>query len=451
MGETSVFPSHYFPKGVFFTMGIIRAAINAVTGGLADSWLEVIEPSPMGNNDVLVPGQAVDQRGRSQNKKGGENLVSNGSIIHVYDKQFMILVDGGKIVDYTADPGYYKVDNSALPSLFNGQFGDSIKESFSRIKYGGISSTSQRVFFINLAEIKNIKFGTQNPVQYFDNFYESELFMRLHGTYSIAITDPFKFYMQVIPKECITENRKFTFAPPAIQQYNDEFIAELGTAFNNYSADGFRISHIASKTKEMAKYMAQALDEDWNQLRGFEVVSVGMQPPSYSEESQQIINERSKMASQVSYLKDAATQQAFMAKSVGEGISSAGKNAGGAAVGFMGMNMAQNMGAGVMGGYMQNPQYAQPQGGYGQPPQGGYGQPPQGGYGQQPQGGYGQQPPQAPRQGGWTCSCGAVNSGKFCMECGKPKPEAPQGRFCTNCGAQLAPGAKFCPECGSKQ
>ncbi|MEF2885220.1 MAG: SPFH domain-containing protein, partial [Ruminococcus sp.] len=374
-------------------MGIIRAAINAVTGGLADSWLEVIEPSPMGNNDVLVPGQAVDQRGRSQNKKGGENLVSNGSIIHVYDKQFMILVDGGKIVDYTADPGYYKVDNSALPSLFNGQFGDSIKESFSRIKYGGISSTSQRVFFLNLAEIKNIKFGTQNPVQYFDNFYESELFMRLHGTYSIKITDPFKFYMEVIPKECITGNRKFTFAPPDIQQYNDEFISELGTAFNNYSADGFRISHIASKTKEMGKYMAQALDEDWNQLRGFEVVSVGMQPPSYSEESQQIINERSKMASQVSYLKDAANQQAFMAKSVGEGISSAGKNAGGAAVGFMGMNMAQNMGAGVMGGYMQNPQYAQPQQGYGQPQQG---------YGQQ-------QPPQAPQQGGWTCSCGAVN------------------------------------------
>ena len=416
-------------------MGIIRAAINAVTGGLADSWLEVIEPSPMGNNDVLVPGQAVDQRGRSQNKKGGENLVSNGSIIHVYDKQFMILVDGGKIVDYTADPGYYKVDNSALPSLFNGQFGDSIKESFSRIKYGGISSTSQRVFFLNLAEIKNIKFGTQNPVQYFDNFYESELFMRLHGTYSIKITDPFKFYMEVIPKECITGNRKFTFAPPDIQQYNDEFIAELGTAFNNYSADGFRISHIASKTKEMGKYMAQALDEDWNQLRGFEVVSVGMQPPSYSEESQQIINERSKMASQVSYLKDAANQQAFMAKSVGEGISSAGKNAGGAAVGFMGMNMAQNMGAGVMGGYMQNPQYAQPQQGYGQPQQG---------YGQQ-------QPPQAPQQGGWTCSCGAVNTGKFCMECGKPKPEAPKGRFCTNCGAQLAPGAKFCPECGAKQ
>ena len=418
-------------------MGIIKAAINAVTGALADTWLEVIESAPMGNNDVIVPGQAVDQKGRSQNKKGGENLVSNGSIIHVLDNQFMILVDGGKIVDYTATAGYYKVDNSALPSLFNGQFGDSIKESFSRIKYGGISSTSQRVFFLNLQEIRGIKFGTQNPVQYFDNFYESELFMRLHGTYSIKITDPFKFYMEVIPREVITNNQKFTFAMPDIQQFNDEFVSELGTAFNQYSADGFRVSHIASKTKEMGKYMADALDEDWNQLRGFQVTSVGMQPPAYDEESQKIVTERSKMASQVSYLKDAANQQAYMAKSVGEGISGAGNNPGGAAIGFMGMNMAQNMGAGVMGNYMQNPQYGNQQQ-YAQPQQ------------QQPQ--PQQQAPQqaAPAQGGWTCECGAVNPGKFCSECGKAKPEAPKKRFCTNCGAELSPTTKFCPECGTK-
>ena len=419
-------------------MGIIKAAINAVTGALADTWLEVIESAPMGNNDVIVPGQAVDQKGRSQNKKGGENLVSNGSIIHVLDNQFMILVDGGKIVDYTATAGYYKVDNSALPSLFNGQFGDSIKESFSRIKYGGISSTSQRVFFLNLQEIRGIKFGTQNPVQYFDNFYESELFMRLHGTYSIKITDPFKFYMEVIPREVITNNEKFTFAMPDIQQFNDEFVSELGTAFNQYSADGFRVSHIASKTKEMGKYMADALDEDWNQLRGFQVTSVGMQPPAYDEESQKIVTERSKMASQVSYLKDAENQQAYMAKSVGEGISGAGNNPGGAAIGFMGMNMAQNMGAGVMGNYMQNPQYGNQQQ-YAQPQQ----QQPQ-----QPQ----QQAPQqaAPAQGGWTCECGATNQGKFCSECGKARPEAPKKRFCTNCGAELSPTTKFCPECGTK-
>ncbi|MBQ6387629.1 MAG: SPFH domain-containing protein [Ruminococcus sp.] len=411
-------------------MGIIRAAVNAVTGALADTWLEVIEAAPMGKNDVIVPGQAVDQRGRSQNKKGGENLVSNGSVIHVLDKQMMILVDGGKIVDYSADPGYYKVENSSLPSMFNGQLKDSIKESFSRIKYAGISSTSQRVFFINLSEIRDLQFGTQNPVQYFDEFYEAELFMRLHGTFSVRITDPFKFYMEVIPKEVITNNTSYTFNRQNMEQFYDEFVSALSAAFNQYSADGNRISHITSKGPEMCKYMQNVLDEDWTQLRGMEIVKVAMQNPSYSDESQQIINERSKMASQVSYLKDGANQQAFMAKSVGEGISAAGSNPGGAAIGFMGMNMAQNMGGGVMGTYMQNPQYAQAP--------------------QQPQQAPVQQP-QSAQPNGWTCACGAVNNGKFCMECGKPRPEAPKKRFCTNCGAELTPGAKFCPECGSKQ
>ena len=417
-------------------MGIIRAAINAVKGGLADTWLEVIEPSDIGEQTVFAPGQLITQNGKSQNKKGSSNIVSNGSIIHVYDEQMMILVDGGKIVDYTAEPGYFKVDNSSMPSLFNGQFGDSIKESFKRIMYGGVPSQSQHVFYINLKEIKNLKFGTTNPVQYYDSFYEAELFMKLHGSYSIKITDPFKFYQQVIPTANVTGNKKLDFSGEFIRQYNEEFVTELGSAFNQYSADGNRISFITSKAKEMAKYMRDALDDDWNEARGFEVFRVSMAMPSYSDESQKIINERAAMGASVSFLRDGANQQAYMAKNIAEGINAAGHNEGGAMNAFLGMGMAQNMGGNVLGGYMQNPQYVSQN---------------QQGYQQQPQ-----QQQQAPQQqaapaGGWTCSCGAVNSGKFCSECGSPKPAAPKRRFCGNCGAQLTEGQKFCPECGTKQ
>ena len=419
-------------------MGIIKAAINAVRGGLADTWLEVIEPAPMGEHTVIVPGQLVSQNGKSQNKKGSSNIVSNGSVIHVYEKQMMILVDGGKIVEYTADPGYFKVDNSSMPSLFNGQFGDSIKESFSRIKYGGVSSQSQHVFYINLKEIKNLKFGTTSPVQYYDSFYEAELFMRLHGSYSIKITDPFKFYQEVIPTEIITENKSLEFAGEFIRQYNEEFVTELGSAFNQYSADGNRISFITSKSKEMAKYMRDALDDEWREMRGFEVNAVSMGMPSYSDKSQAIIDKRAEMGASVSFLRDGANQQAYMAQNIAEGINAAGHNTGGAMNAFLGMGMAQNMGGNIMGGYMQNPQYVSQNGGQQQQ--------------QQPQQVVpAQQPQQAAPADGWTCTCGAVNSGKFCCECGSPRPAAPKKRFCGNCGAQLTEGQKFCPECGTKQ
>lgn len=154
-------------------MGIIRAITQAIGGGLADQWLEVYEADDMGDNTVFTSGVLIR---KGQNRKGTPDTVSNGSIIHVYDNQFMMLVDGGKIVDYTAEPGYYKVDNSSMPSMFNGEFGESLKETFNRFKFGGQTPTMQKVFFINLQEIKGIKFGTRNPINYFDNFYNAELF-----------------------------------------------------------------------------------------------------------------------------------------------------------------------------------------------------------------------------------------------------------------------------------
>ena len=154
-------------------MGIIRAAVNAVHGSLADQWLETVEPYEMGEHTVFTEGILVR---KGQNKKGSQTI-SNGSVIHVYDNQFMMLVDGGKIVDYTAEEGYYKVSHSSMPSMFNGQFGEALKESFNRIRFGGVTPGSQKVYYVNLQEIKGIKFGTRNPVNYFDNFYNAELFL----------------------------------------------------------------------------------------------------------------------------------------------------------------------------------------------------------------------------------------------------------------------------------
>ena len=153
-------------------MGIIKATAQAIKEGFADQWLEHIVADDMGDQTVFVKGV---MKNRGQNKKGSKDVISNGSVIEVYDNQFMLLVDGGKIIDYTAEPGYYIVNNSSMPSMLNGEFGDSLKETFGRIKFGGGTPQTQQVFFINLQEIKGIKFGTRNPINYFDFFYNAEL------------------------------------------------------------------------------------------------------------------------------------------------------------------------------------------------------------------------------------------------------------------------------------
>lgn len=412
-------------------MGIIKAFVGAISGGLADQWEEVIEAGDMSDTTVFVKGvkvRANDKRNerRSSNKKGTSDLISNGSIIQVKENQFMILTDGGKIVDYTAEPGYFKVDNSSAPSLFNGEFGKAIAESFSRIKFGGVTPLKQEAYFINLQEIKGIKFGTRNPVNYFDNFYNAELFLRAHGTYSIKVTDPIKFYSEVIPK-----NAESVDINEINEQYMSEFLEGLTAAMNRMSADGIRISYVASKSTELSKYMATELDESWRNMRGFEVQSVGIASVSYDEDSKKLIN----MRNQGAMLGDASVREGYVQGAVARGFEAAGSNANGATGAFVGMGM----GMGATGNFMASASETNRE----------------------------QMKRDAERReaaataDGWTCKCGAKNTGKFCSECGSPRPEAPAtwtckcgakntGKFCSECGSPRPEGEWVCPGCGKK-
>ena len=400
-------------------MGIIKAFVGAISGGLADQWEEVIEAGDMSDTTVFVKGvkvRANDKRNerRSSNKKGTSDLISNGSIIQVKENQFMILTDGGKIVDYTAEPGYFKVDNSSAPSLFNGEFGKAIAESFSRIKFGGVTPLKQEAYFINLQEIKGIKFGTRNPVNYFDNFYNAELFLRAHGTYSIKVTDPIKFYSEVIPK-----NAERVDISEINEQYMSEFLEGLTAAMNRMSADGIRISYVASKSTELSKYMATELDEGWRNMRGFEVQSVGIASVSYDEDSKKLIN----MRNQGAMLGDASVREGYVQGAVARGFEAAGSNANGATGAFVGMGM----GMGATGNFMASASETNRE----------------------------QMKRDAERReaaaasDGWTCKCGAKNTGKFCSECGSPRPEGEW--VCPGCGKKNAADVKFCPDCGKKR
>ncbi|MDK2965992.1 MULTISPECIES: SPFH domain-containing protein [Lacrimispora] len=385
-------------------MGIVKALTSAIGGSLADQWLEVIEAGSMGDQTVFTSGVKVR---KGSNTKSTDNTVSDGSVIHVYPNQFMLLVDGGKVIDYTGEPGYFTVKNSSMPSLFNGQLKEAISESFDRVRFGGQTPTSQRVYFINLQEIKGIKFGTPNPINYFDQFYNAELFLRAHGNYSIKVTDPFLFYAEAVPK-----NTDHVEVSDINGQYLSEFLEALQSSINQMSADGIRISYVASKGRELGQYMADVLDNQWRAGRGMEIQSVGIASISYDEESKALIQ----MRNQGAMLSDPGVREGYVQGAAARGLEAAGSNANGSMAGFMGMGMGMNTAGGFMGAasaanisQMQMNQPAKP----------------------------------AAVQETWTCSCGSVNTGKFCPECGNKKPEGPW-----TCGCGTVNTGKFCSECG---
>lgn len=389
-------------------MGIIRAAVSAVKGTLEDQWLEVVEPYEMDAQTVFVKG-AVTQNGKGKRKHS--EVLSNGSVIHVGENQCMILTDGGKIVDYTAEPGYYTVEDSAQPSLFGGQFGDVLKDTFNRFRFGGGTPQAQQVYYVNLQEITGIRFGTRNPVNYFDSFYNAELFLRAHGTYSIRIVDPLLFYAEAVPKSADRLE---------IQEINEQFLNEflegVQAAINRMSADGIRISYVASRSTELSRYLADALDESWRARRGMEIQSVALAGISYDDESQKLIH----MRNQGAMLQDPVIREGYLQGAAGRAMEAAASNPNGSVAGFMGFGMGMQSGANLFqaasAANMQQMQGMSPN-------------------------------TQAVRQNmssnEWSCSCGARNSGNFCSNCGKQRPSEEwicscgtrnSGNFCSNCG-----------------
>ncbi len=384
-------------------MGIIRTAIGAVRGtvnsAVNDQFLEVIEPGEMGEGTVFVKGVLMR---KGANKKSTADTISDGSVIHVYDNQFMILTDGGKVIDYTAEPGYYTVSNSSQPSMFNGQFDEALQETFARLKFGGTTPVAQKVYYINLQEIKGLRFGTRNAVNYFDSFYNAELFLRAHGTYSIRITDPLTFYAEVVPR-----NADRVEIEEINEQYLSEFLEALQTAINKMSADGTRISYVSSKATELGKYMADVLDDEWTKNRGMQIQSVGIASISYDEESQRLIN----MRNQGAMMGDPNIREGYVQSAVAQGMQQAGANPGGAMAGFMGMGMGMQAAGGFMGQASQTNL---------------------------------QQMQNNQQKAQWVCSCGAANTGNFCSACGKPAPAGQQ--WTCSCGAVNS--GNFCSQCG---
>jgi membrane protease subunit (stomatin/prohibitin family) len=387
-------------------MGLIKAAVGAIGGNLADQWLDAIQPAEIGPHTLAVRGQALTSSRRSSNKRGTPGYISHGSRIVVPVATAMVLTDGGAIGDVTAEAGYYTVDTATAPSIFSGGLDASVTDVWTRFKFGGAPPVQQFAFFINLREIRDVKFGTSAPVSYFDEFYQAELSLRAHGAYSFQITDPLLFFKNVVPPGADRVE-----VEDIRGQLMSEFSSALQAAISRLSIEGYRISHIAAAAERLNQHMDDALDAKWRQLRGIEILSTAVASISYTEDSQRLVA----MRSQGAMMAAPGVGNAFAQSAVAEGLRDAGSNPAGAMGAFAGIGV----GAGVGGPGLFN------------------------------------QPPAAPSADGGPHPAPPTAPPAPAPQAAAPPAPAggPAGgnRFCPQCGQALPPGARFCPGCGAPQ
>ena len=402
-------------------MGLLKAGIGALSGVLADQWREYFYCDSLSEN-VLVQKGMKRVSSRSSNTKGEDNIISNGSIIAVNDGQCMLIVEQGKVVEVCAEPGEFVFDTSTEPSIFYGKLGENIKNTFKtigkRFTMGGDTGRDQRVYYFNTKEIIANKYGTPSPVPFrvVDKNIGLDIYIsiRCHGEYSYRLVNPLLFYTNV----CGNVEQAYT-RDRIDSQLKSELMTALQPAFARISEMGIRYSALPGHTQELADALNEVLSNKWIETRGIAIASFGVSSVKASDEDEAMIKELQKSGT----YRNPGMAAASIVSAQNDAMRAAASNPNaGPFMAFAGMNMAQNAG-GMNAQQLFNMQQQQQQ--------------------QMQQ----QQMPQQqaqPAANTWTCSCGAVNTGKFCSECAKPKP-APKDSWTCSCGAVNT--GKFCSEC----
>jgi len=445
-------------------MGLIKAAWTAAGGTLADQWKEYFYCDAL-DADVLVAKGEKHVSGRSANRKGDDNIITDGSHIAVANGQCMIIVEDGKVIDACAEPGAYTYDTGTSPSVFGGSFAEGLKgvakEAWSRFQFGGGAGRNQRIYYVNIKEIPGNKYGTPNPVPFRvvdrNIGLDVDISIRCNGEYSYRIVNPMVFYANVCG------NVGYVYTRDQIDSMlKSELLTALQPAFARISDMGIRYSALPGHTLELSDALNEVLSKKWTELRGIMVYSLGVNSVTAAKEDEEMIKQLQKSA----VMRDPGMAAATLVGAQADAMRSAAANKNGAMSGFMGMGMAQQAGGvNLQDLYAMGQQKAQSRPAHENNAPG-------------PEGAAAKAPAQEPAAGwtcscgaagntgkfcvecgaqrpvpaaGWTCSCGTVNKGKFCSECGKPKPAGVPQYRCDKCGFEPEDPTKppkFCPECG---
>lgn len=351
-------------------MGFIKAFTGSLSGTLADQWQDFYIPKQNVPATAAVF-QAVPQsqnNGRGENYKGNENIITNGSKIVVPEGTALITIQDGAITGFIAEPGgfIFKSDDPNSQSMFAGDgiFGQTLKQTWEKVKFGGQPGLQQLAFYVNLKLITGNRFGTQTPIYWQDEYLATRAGGSARGTYSLKIVDPLLFVKNFVPVEYLQPNAPvFDFADmdnPAGDHLFNDFLTCLTGAFKRFSLKSKEngmdtIDFIQSNLDKFALTMDEEIENtyQWSTNYGLKVVSVNLQA-EYDGATLEVLEEARKADQEIR--KATRMGQAYsnnmtgmMAAASGQAMQAAAANSNGALAGFMGMGMAQQNGVNLMG------------------------------------------------------------------------------------------------------
>lgn len=333
-------------------MGLIKALTSSVSSGFGDQFKEFVV-CPNVDKDVLIQRGVVNHGAGNSNPS--EGIITNGSGIVVPEGMCMLLIDNGAIVEFVAEAGTYKYDQSSEPTIFEGGFFKGIKESIkvigNRITYGGQTAHDQRVYYINTKVITGNKFGSPQPKKITDEKY-GMLEVTFFGEYAFQVVDPAKLILNVIGT-----NSKDTIKIDEVvgSQLKAKFVEQLTQA----------IAAVMRKSKvsfgdmglygsDLSEEMNSCLDDSWKEQYGLIITDVAIGDINLTDESMKRVNR----IDDAQIFSNPNLQSGLMAQATSEAIQNAASNENGAMMGFAGMNMASNAGANAMNAANANVQNA---------------------------------------------------------------------------------------------
>jgi membrane protease subunit (stomatin/prohibitin family) len=324
-------------------MGIIQAFTGAIGGTFANQWKAIITAGHFDEHTVVSPGILKQtNKGHGSNYNGSNGVISNASKIYIPENTAAFIFSQSGIEEIITTPGGYEYQNGQK-SIFNGDgITNSIfKQVKERIGYGGQTSDQKQIAFVNLREIRGIKFGTKGPLVYNDLFYGTDLEILAFGSFSLKIVDAEKFIQNYVPP-----NVNFYSFDDRIAraQVLSEFLQSFVDALNSLSIK-YRISQLPSQANEIAAKISDANSNagTWKDRFGFEIVKVGIENIEFSPESRELVRQYSSNKMNLKAFEDISQRSSNIAaqQKIAQGIQDNGLGNGAGMI--FGMNIAQGL------------------------------------------------------------------------------------------------------------